>query len=448
MSPLWPSRLHISITSGRISVSKSGAGIRRQVTAKHDEAIDASLLDSPWQVLAEKLELLLSKPELQAAGADIVLSNKLVRHAVIPFNSQLKKYSEHEAFARHVLSKTYAADTAQWELRLQRQGDSWIVSAVDRALLENLRQVCAAHKVKLRSVTSRLVHVYNHHRHAVQAEPSWLISHEPGYSQFAMLNERKIVALNRVNHQTANELPWLLDRENLVAGLPEPCRTVYIDVEVDLLPSFPGEQYAISPLDVGEERDVASPAGRLRSWRGGPKRFGRVALDFQKPAEQPNRKAGWMLLVTGIVLLFEMGISYDRLQNERVAMEREVKESKLRLDEADTGTRYSQFTDKDFAAARTIIDRLATPWDAFFTGLESVSNERVAILSLAPDMQTGILRIEGEAKDFAAVLTLVAQLRATKPFSEVYLSSHEMKRDDADHGVKFVISTHWVKSAT
>ncbi len=129
-------------------------------------------------------------------------------------------------------------------------------------------------------------------------------------------------------------------------------------------------------------------------------------------------------------------------------MEHDITESKLRLDEVGTGKRYSQFTHKDFAAASEIIDRLATPWDAFFTGLESVSNERVAILSMAPDMQTGLLRIEGEAKDYAAVLTLVAQLRATKPFSEVYLSSHEMKRDDADHAVKFVISTHWVKSAT
>lgn len=104
-----------------------------------------------------------------------------------------------------------------------------------------------------------------------------------------------------------------------------------------------------------------------------------------------------------------------------------------------------QFADKDFEEARQIINRLSAPWDAFFAGLESVSTENVAILSIEPDMQTGLLRIEGEAKDYAAALTLVAQLRTTKPFSEVFLLHHEIKRDDPQHPVGFTLSLHWAK---
>jgi hypothetical protein len=104
-----------------------------------------------------------------------------------------------------------------------------------------------------------------------------------------------------------------------------------------------------------------------------------------------------------------------------------------------------QFTDNEISEARQIINRLTVPWDAFFTGLESVSKLNVAILSIQPDMQTGLLRIEGEAKDYASVLTMVARLRMTKPFSEVFLLRHEIKRDDPQHPVSFTVSMHWVK---
>lgn len=170
----------------------------------------------------------------------------------------------------------------------------------------------------------------------------------------------------------------------------------------------------------------------------------RIELDYQQPGYRPSRTAGWSLLLIGLVLLIEMGVSYDRLQNEREAMNQEMRTSKIRL-----GTsRYEsdhQYTDKDLAEARQIINRIATPWDAFFTGLESVSKQKVAILSIEPDVQTGLLRIEGEAKDYAAALSLVDKLRTTEPFSEVFLLRHEIKRDDPQHPVGFTVSMRWVK---
>lgn len=170
----------------------------------------------------------------------------------------------------------------------------------------------------------------------------------------------------------------------------------------------------------------------------------RIELDYQQPGYRPNRTAGWILLIAGVALLIEMGVSYDRLQNDREAMNREIRTSKIHM-----GTQRNesdrQFTDKDLAEARQIINRIATPWDAFFTGLESVSRQNVAILAIEPDMQTGQLRIDGEAKDYAAALALVAKLRTTKPFSEVFLLRHEIKRDDPQHPLGITVTMQWVK---
>lgn len=171
----------------------------------------------------------------------------------------------------------------------------------------------------------------------------------------------------------------------------------------------------------------------------------RLELNFQKSPDSPSRLAGGLLLCTGLVLLIEMGMSYDKLQNDREAMNQEIKASHIRLDTPQRDSSY-QFSEKEFEDAQQIMSRLVTPWDAIFVGLESIKNPNVAILSILPDIQTGSLQIEGEAKDYAAVLTLVAQLRVTKPFSNVFLLHHEVKRDDPLHPVSFALSMHWGKS--
>lgn len=106
---------------------------------------------------------------------------------------------------------------------------------------------------------------------------------------------------------------------------------------------------------------------------------------------------------------------------------------------------HPQYSEKDFEEAKQIINRLSMPWEAFFAGLESISSKKVAILSIEPDMKTGVLQLEGEAKDYPAVLTFISQLRTTQPFAEVFLTHHEFKRDDPQQPVAFTLSMHWVK---
>ncbi len=169
----------------------------------------------------------------------------------------------------------------------------------------------------------------------------------------------------------------------------------------------------------------------------------RLNLDYQQLPDQPRKFAGWALLIAGLVLLTEMGISYDRLQNEREAMNKEVRTSKLHLDAPKRQSR--SYTDKDYEAAEQIMSRLSENWEALFADIESVKNDNVAILLIEPEKETGQLRLMGEAKDYASVLTLVAQLRARRSFADVFLQQHEIKRDDPQHPVNFTVSMRWVK---
>jgi hypothetical protein len=171
----------------------------------------------------------------------------------------------------------------------------------------------------------------------------------------------------------------------------------------------------------------------------------RLNIDYQQPPFQPRRLAGWLLLLTGLALLAEMGFSYDRLQNAREATLKEMRAAKLPIEAHHKHAASRQFTEKDFEARRQITARLSAPWEELFAGLESIKNNNVAFLSIDPDMQTGLLRITGEAKDYASLLTLVAQLRTRKPFTEVFLQQHETKRDDPQHPTSFTLSMRWMR---
>ena len=292
-----------------------------------------------------------------------------------------------------------------------------------------------------------LVPVFNRHFRAIKAEPAWLVIHEPGYSLISLLLDKEPSALNGVCHDSIRELPLLLDRENLASALAEPCKSVYLHaLSGNGIPAMPKLGYEFSVLDTAVPSGFSLPAEGLYAMAlSGPAR-GRLQLDFQRAVDVPRRMAGWLLLLAGLALLAEMGISYDKLQRDREVIHGEIRTSKLRMDMPHESAVVRKFSDEDFEKARQIIGRLSTPWDEFFSGLESVSNENAAILSIEPDMQTGLLRIEGEAKDYASVLTLVAQLRTTKPFSKVFLLRHETKRDDPQHPVGFTLSLRWVKS--
>lgn len=440
MSPLLRSRVLVFIGPEGLGVYKLARGLRPQLVSNHIEALEPAQPDAPWAQLAEKLAQILGAPEFRAVEADVVLSNKLVRHALVPYNALLKKPAEREMYVRHVLGKTYGAGAAQWELRLSHQkGNShWIVSAVDRALVEIIQQAFAATQVKLRTICSRLVLAYNHHRHALPAEPAWLVIREAGYSTFARLEGGRVVGLSSARHDGLAELPALLDRENLSSGQSEWCKTVFLVAAEDEGATAPaGGEYQVTVLDpiplgqlVSGGLSVGLPA------RGVP---ARLAADFERPVETVNRRAGWMLLAAGVFMVAEMALSYARLTHQSQVLRDEMAAEHISLE----GSGEEKLSEADLSAARDALGRLHTPWEDFFRGLESISNKRVAVLAIMPDMQTGILRVSGVARDNAALLTLLGQLRRTKPFSEVYLSSQDSGRENTGRLLHFVIRMRW-----
>ncbi len=230
MSPSWHKRLFVAISPEHISMIKLGGGLRPKIQATFDEAIPSIGKEPSWRAAVEKLDQLLGQPEWQKSEVSVVLSNRFARFSTITFGAQLNNYSSQEAFARHALMQTYGAAAEQWALRIQhgKKGAPCLVTAVDQALLDALRQTCAAHQLKLNLITPYLAPVFNRFQKTLKNDPAWLVIHESGYSLLALMAGAELVAINGVCHSSLDELPVLLDRENLVNSLVSPCKSVYL----------------------------------------------------------------------------------------------------------------------------------------------------------------------------------------------------------------------------
>lgn len=266
MSPSWHNRLFVAFSPERISMIKLGRGLKPTLLSKCDEAIVPVGTQTSWQAALDKLAELLSKPEWQKAEVNVVLSNRLARFTTVTFGAQLNNYPAQEAFARHALTQTYGTAVEQWVLRIQigKAGTPSLVSALDQALLDGLQQACAAQQLDLNLVTPYLTPVFNRFQKTLQNDPAWLVINEPGYSLLALLVGGEIVAVNGISHDNIDELPVLLDRENLVSTLEEPCKSVYLYAPTGKgISAIRKAGYEFSKLDFDAPQGFPAPSDGL-----------------------------------------------------------------------------------------------------------------------------------------------------------------------------------------
>jgi len=152
----------------------------------------------------------------------------------------------------------------------------------------------------------------------------------------------------------------------------------------------------------------------------------------------------WVLLAAALVVAFDAGLQFVTLNDELARAESASNEGRAGsarparqarpLDPSQAG---------EFGQAKLVIQRLALPWDDVFRAVETAATERVALLALQPDSQKGEVSITGEAADYVAILAFVERLGRPGRLSGVHLVRHELKQDDPQHPMAFIIVAQW-----
>lgn len=170
-------------------------------------------------------------------------------------------------------------------------------------------------------------------------------------------------------------------------------------------------------------------------------RLRRLELDLLRP----DRPAwpGYALAVMALAFALDVGLSYRDRRLDVAALEaRLARAAPARAAESAVGPRTS-FGPEDLTLARETLRRLSLPWEELFAALESARSDRVALLAIEPDAESGAISISGEARDYLAALTYAERLAQAKGLRNVHLLRHEIRRDASQRTVTFTVSANW-----
>jgi len=170
----------------------------------------------------------------------------------------------------------------------------------------------------------------------------------------------------------------------------------------------------------------------------------RLDLDFERQVFGPAR-ARFVLLALGIVAIAGV-LGYERL----VAGEIARRESEIRHMQEQVRARQpvrvkvgARQLNDEIKRAKKVIQHLTLPWTRLFAAIESIDKQNVALLSLQPDASKRRITITGEAKHLATMLDYVRALEKGSMVNGVYITSHEVQRQDPTHPVRFILEASW-----
>jgi hypothetical protein len=238
----WPTQLEILLRPGEIRVTRRPALFpSRGAVAVQGYPVTAVESEEPWRASVEALGAAL-RQETSARSLHLVLSDHFLRYALVAWNESLVADAERLAFARLALGEIYGNMAADWAVTLDQQpaGQASFACAMDRNLLQALREATDGRGLRLRSVNAALADRINRHRAALRDRVFCLASLEPARLTLAFRNEAGWLAVRtrRVNGDPLEALSAVLRQEATAAGAADGGTLYLIADSAAALPSF------------------------------------------------------------------------------------------------------------------------------------------------------------------------------------------------------------------
>jgi hypothetical protein len=138
--------------------------------------------DEAWRPALDALDEALRRARTARGALRVVVSDHFVRYALIPWNAQLVADRERLAFARLALREVFGAGADVWAVCTDRQpaGQHSFAAAIDRTLLEALRDLAGKHRLRLRAVEPAFSVRVQRYRRSLKERSFCFASIEPG----------------------------------------------------------------------------------------------------------------------------------------------------------------------------------------------------------------------------------------------------------------------------
>jgi hypothetical protein len=224
VSRLSTDRLYVSLEPEAVSVCRVRGLWKDKVIEKQLLECDPAYGSAPWHGAVDALRRHLDPLKAVRLKATVVLSNRLVRYAIVPFDAAVSGADEERALARFHLTRIYGERAKSWDLRLgdAQPGRPRLACALDEGLLAALRACFPAGRgPRLASVQPWLMAAFNRWRGALGRDSAWLVLLERERACFALASGEGWRSVQSLRMEQEQDLFTLLEREALrVGGTP------------------------------------------------------------------------------------------------------------------------------------------------------------------------------------------------------------------------------------
>ena len=172
---LFPDRLIFALAPAEIRGARYTGVLKDRLVEESSLPCDPAFGAEAWQGAVAALK---SVPIDFPAKVTVVLANRFVRYAVVPWSAALGGPAEEEAYLRHHFAKIHGERAKGWALRSSRAaaGAPRLASAIDGTLVAAVRECFPRKgKAKLASIQPQLMTRFNEWRGGVPAAGAWLV---------------------------------------------------------------------------------------------------------------------------------------------------------------------------------------------------------------------------------------------------------------------------------
>ena len=233
MSPLWPDQLGVALFPERLVLARASGGLRRRLLHKEIVPFAPSEPGMPaWQPAVDALAAKVADGALANADVTLVLSNRFVHYAVVPWSESLGSKEEELAFARHRFARVHGSEAEAWEIRMcsTKPRKSALACAVEQSLIDALSTRMGPLARRYRSLQPHLMASFNRWRARLGERAAWLVVAEPGLLCLALLQDGcwQSVRTLKAGADWIRELPGVLAREECLVDSAAQCDEVFL----------------------------------------------------------------------------------------------------------------------------------------------------------------------------------------------------------------------------
>lgn len=420
---LCPDKVHVlGRTKGRHSA------ISLQVTLPCCSA-DHSV---PWQAALQTFGYWLKENPQPRARACFILSNRFVRYALVPWANEVNSSQEELALAQAVLADIYGELIDGWYIATADTGyqQPKLAAAIDSELLKSLSLLCDVSSLSLNSIRPWLTVAYSHFLPQLEAASGLFAVEEANQLVTLCFQDKTLTGVRKDVISEVNQLPDCVQREKTYSGLGASV-PFYLHTEQRDIPQAKG---LVHSLHVSDEHGAFEMALTEDSRQV-------INLEFH-PSRLTASPSGWRLFSFSLLLLVFLSYRYVDLYNEQQKIQSEVARTSAVMQEARNQASDPKILD-NLQNAAGVIEQLSFPWNKLFVALESASTNDVALLAVQPDLQVGHITLQGEAKNWSAMVAYLRGLNRQQFFTSVQLTSHQIQQNDPQKPVRFVLQCTW-----